>query len=114
MPDSAQPGSFAPTEAVPVFAALGDPTRLALLAKLQDGHSHAIVELTAGSGLSRQAISKHLAVLHDAGLVQSRRVGRESHYLYRPAGIQQARSYLERVSLQWDDAVSRLQAFVEN
>lgn len=103
-----------PGDAVPVFAALGDPTRLALLARLQDGQPHAIVELTAGTGLSRQAISKHLAVLHDAGLVQSRRVGRESRYLYRPQGIEQARGYLAMASRQWDEAMDRLKSFVED
>ncbi|MEX0738654.1 MAG: metalloregulator ArsR/SmtB family transcription factor [Pseudohongiella sp.] len=103
-----------PDDAAPIFAALGDPTRLALLGRLQDGQPHAIVELTAGSGLSRQAISKHLAVLHEAGLVQSRRVGRESRYLVRPQGVQQARSYLAMVSRQWDDALGRLKSFVED
>ncbi|WP_339856221.1 metalloregulator ArsR/SmtB family transcription factor [Pseudohongiella acticola] len=113
MPESSGHSHHLPELAVPVFAALADPTRLALLSRLQDGQPHAIVDLTEGSGLSRQAISKHLTVLHDAGLVESRRQGRESRYLFRPQGMQQARSYLDRVAQQWDDAIDRLKAFVE-
>lgn len=96
-----------------MFAALGDITRLGLLARLQDGQTHAIVELTEGTGLSRQAISKHLAVLQDAGLVLHERVGRESRYLFHPEGMEQARTYLETASAQWDSAIRRLKAFVE-
>lgn len=100
-------------EAAPVFAALGDSTRLGLLARLQDGQSHAIVELTEGTGLSRQAISKHLNILQDAGLVRQQRVGRESRYLFHPKGIERARTYLETASAQWDAAITRLKVFAE-
>jgi DNA-binding transcriptional ArsR family regulator len=98
----------------PVFAALGDPTRLSLLAELSDGQTRSIARLGAGSKLTRQAIAKHLRVLEDAGLVSSVRVGRESRFAYRPEPVVQARSYLDAVSAQWDDALSRLRAFVED
>lgn len=104
---------FLPEEAASLFAALGDPTRLSLLGRLQDGQPHAIVELTEGTGLTRQAISKHLGVLLDAGLVINQRAGRENHYLFHPEGIRNAQNYLQQASAQWDEAMLRLKAFVE-
>lgn len=98
----------------PVFAAMGDRTRLSLLARLSDGHTRSITTLAADTRLTRQAITKHLHVLESAGLVSSIRVGRESRFAYRPEPVEQARSYLNRVSAQWDDALSRLRAFVED
>lgn len=97
----------------PVFAALGDPTRLALLAKLSDGDARSIAALSAGGALTRQAVTKHLHVLEGAGLVRRARVGRESRFVMRPEPVAQARAYLDEVSRQWDDALSRLRAFVE-
>ncbi len=97
----------------PVFAALGDPTRLELIGRLSDGHTRSIAELTGGLSLTRQGVTKHLRVLEQAGIVRSSRVGRESRFSYVPASIEQLRSYLDAVSEQWDDALSRLQAFVE-
>jgi DNA-binding transcriptional ArsR family regulator len=97
----------------PVFAALGDRTRLSLLRKLSDGQRRSITALSADTRLTRQAVTKHLRVLEDAGLVHSSRVGRESHFAFRPEPILEIRSYLDEVSAQWDDALARLQAFVE-
>lgn len=97
-----------------VFAALGDPTRLALLSRLADGPAQSVVELTRGTGLTRQGISKHLAVLEEAGVVSSTRVGRESRFAIQPAGLAEASRYLERASRQWDDAAARLRALVED
>ena len=96
-----------------MFAALGDKTRLALVMKLSSGRPASIVELTAGSTLSRQAITKHLRVLERAGIVHSSREGRESRFALDPRPIVEARSYLESVSEQWDRALSRLKSFVE-
>jgi DNA-binding transcriptional ArsR family regulator len=97
----------------PVFAALGDHTRLSLLAKLSDGQSRSIAKLSADTRLTRQAITKHLRVLEQAGLVSSTRIGRESQFAFRPEPIAEMRSYLDTVSRQWDDALSRLRSFVE-
>ena len=97
-----------------VFAALGDRTRLALLSRLADGPAQSVVELTRGTGLTRQGISKHLAVLEEAGVVSSTRVGRESRFAIQPAGLAEASRYLERASRQWDDAAARLRALVED
>jgi len=97
----------------PVFAALGDETRLSLVAKLCEGSPQSIARLTEGSRLTRQAISKHLRVLQDAGIVESVRVGRESQYEFKPKPIDGVKSYLDDVSRQWDDALGRLKSFVE-
>jgi DNA-binding transcriptional ArsR family regulator len=97
---------------VPAFAALGDETRLALVAKLADGRSHSISQLSAGSRLTRQAISKHLRVLETAGMVRHTRVGRESRFAFDPQPIEGIKKYLESVSQQWDEALSRLRALV--
>lgn len=103
----------APVFAAPVFAALGDATRLALVARLSDGQPRSIVQLTEGLELTRQGVTKHLRILEQAGLVASRRVGRESRFVFTPAPIAEIRHYLDRVSEQWDDALARLKSLVE-
>jgi DNA-binding transcriptional ArsR family regulator len=97
----------------PVFAALGDETRLSLVIKLCNGQPHSITQLTEGSRLTRQAITKHLRVLEGAGLVHGVRTGRENLFALNPEPIHEARQYLDRVSEQWDQALARLKAFVE-
>ncbi|MFG1426164.1 ArsR/SmtB family transcription factor [Roseixanthobacter glucoisosaccharinicivorans] len=109
---SASP-SAAGRDPVPVFAALGDHTRLALLTRLSDGQEASIAGLSAGTALTRQAVTKHLRVLEEAGLVRSMRVGRESRFAFRPDAVDAARAYLDAVTRQWDDALARLSAFVE-
>jgi DNA-binding transcriptional ArsR family regulator len=97
-----------------VFAALGDETRLALVMKLCGGQPHSISQLTRGSRLTRQAITKHLRVLERAGIVHGVRAGRESRFAFDPEAIAGMQEYLDYVSEQWDQALSRLKAFVEN
>src|SRR5262245_22854371 len=97
----------------PVFAALGDETRLALVAKLSDGHPSSISQLTKGSKLTRQAITKHLRVLESVGIVRSVHAGRESLFQFHPEPIEEMKEYLNFVSEQWDQALGRLKAFVE-
>ncbi len=101
------------THPAPVFAALGDATRLELVARLGDGQAHSIAQLTDGLSLTRQGVTKHLRVLEQAGLVKSSRVGRENQFSFAPEPIKLARSYLDTVAEQWDSALSRLKAFVE-
>jgi DNA-binding transcriptional ArsR family regulator len=96
-----------------LFAALGDETRLSLIGKLAKGPPQSISRLAQGSTLTRQAITKHLHVLEGAGVVQSVRAGRESLFEFRPEPLIEARSYLERVFNQWDQALARLKSFVE-
>lgn len=97
----------------PVFAALGDETRLMLVGKLCRGQPASISELTEGSKLTRQAITKHLRVLENAGIVHSVRAGRESRFEFDPKPIGELRRYLDVVSGQWDQALFRLKTFVE-
>jgi DNA-binding transcriptional ArsR family regulator len=101
------------TQAI-VFAALGDATRLALVAKLCGRRPYSISQLTQGSRLTRQAITKHLRVLERAGIVHSVRAGRESRFQFDPHPIEGLKQYLDFVSEQWDQALSRLRSFVED
>ena len=101
------------TEAAPVFAALGDATRLGLVARLCVDGPLSIMSLTQGAGVTRQAVTKHLHSLADAGLVQVSRRGRERIWELEPRRIERARRCLEQISDQWDVAISRLKAFVE-
>jgi DNA-binding transcriptional ArsR family regulator len=96
-----------------VFAALGDETRLALLARLGDGRPASISQLTEGSKLTRQAITKHLRVLERARIVHGVRAGRESLFELDPKPMEELKEYLSLVSEQWDQALGRLKAFVE-
>ena len=98
----------------PVFAALGDETRQLLVAKLCGGQRHSISQLTEGSNLTRQAITKHLRVLQRVGIVRCVRTGRESRFEFNPQPMEGIREYLNFVSQQWDGALSRLKAFVED
>ncbi len=96
----------------PVFAALGDATRLKLLIMLSAGGQRSIASLSAGNSLTRQAITKHLQVLEAAGLVSSSRSGRENLYMFRAEPVAEAIAYLDGVSRQWEHALGRLQAFL--
>src|SRR6516225_1020236 len=96
-----------------VFAALGDETRLAVLAKLCNGLPQSISRLAAGTNLSRQAVTKHLRVLANVGVVRNTRVGRESLFELELQPIEEVRDYLDHVSKQWDDALARLKSHVE-
>ena len=96
-----------------MFAALGDETRLALVERLADGRSRSIAQLTQGTKISRQAVTKHLRVLQDAGVVRCARLGRERRFALDPEPIVEMKEYLDLVSKQWDDVLARLKAFVE-
>lgn len=110
---SASPHSAAARQA-PVFAALGDETRLLLLTRLSAGSPRSIAQLTEGSGLTRQAITKHLRVLEGVGLVYGTREGRESRYTLEPHVLDEAKAALDSISARWDDALARLKSFVED
>ena len=94
--------------AAPLFAALGDATRMDLVARLSSGGPQSIARLAHGSPITRQAVTKHLVVLADAGLVRSERRGRERHWQLEPGALDIARRYLDHVSQQWDDRLSAL------
>ena len=102
-----------PRSAAPVFAALGDETRLGLVLKLSGGAPLSITELSQGATVTRQAITKHLRIMEQAGLVQSEARGRESLWRLEEVRLADARRHLQRISSQWDDRLMRLKALVE-
>jgi DNA-binding transcriptional ArsR family regulator len=99
--------------AVPVFAALGDETRLGIVRRLATGTPLSIATLTEGSGVTRQAVTKHLLVLDEAGLVRSQWRGRERLWALKPDRLEPARRSLELIAAHWDEALGRLKTFVE-
>lgn len=99
--------------AAPLFAALGDETRLKLINRLATGGPGSIKHLSEKSSVSRQAITKHLRVLSDAGLVRSTRRGREQIWDLETTRLADAHEYLDRISRQWDSALDRLAQFVQ-
>jgi DNA-binding transcriptional ArsR family regulator len=112
-PPTHNPHTRALRRSAPVFAALGDETRLALVARLSVGDTLSISRLTEGAPVTRQAITKHLRVLEHAGVVRASRRGRERVYELRPNALADARLSLESIAAQWDDALQRLRAHVE-
>src|SRR6185369_11032700 len=91
-----RPAAARESEPAPVFAALGDETRLALVTKLSSGAPRSISELTEGSALTRQGITKHLRILEQAGIVRCARIGRESRFELNPAPITEVKEYLDQ------------------
>ena len=100
-------------QAAPVFAALGDGTRLAIVSKLSVAGPQSIARLSEGSGVTRQAVTKHLTTLAEAGLVHDTWSGRERIWQLETARLDKARRYLDDISDQWDVAIGRLKALVE-
>lgn len=96
-----------------MFAALGDPKRLAIIERLANSSGQSISRLSDGYGLTRQAITKHLLVLERAELIQSQRTGRENVYTLRPERIDAARHYLAGVTAHWDESLERLKTHIE-
>jgi DNA-binding transcriptional ArsR family regulator len=100
-------------DVAPIFAALGDETRLYLVARLCNEGPLSITRLSEDVEVSRQAITKHLATLADAGVVSDTRSGRERIWALQPKRLVEARRQLELISAQWDVAIERLRRFVE-
>jgi len=100
-------------EAAVVFAALGDETRLKIVDRLCREGPLSIMALTDGTAVSRQAITKHLHALEDAGLARGARSGRESIWELRPNRLAETRRYLDQITAQWDAGLARLRVFVE-
>ena len=97
----------------PIFAALGDETRLHLLAVLCVGGAMSIAQLTSGADITRQAITKHLDVLAAVGLVRDVKIGRERLWQFDPAQLEEARLSLLTIGEQWDHALAKLRRLVE-
>lgn len=111
---AASPGRAALVDAAPLFAALGDPSRLALVARLCTAGPQSIARLTEGGDISRQAVSKHLRVLAAAGVLRSTSDGRERIFAIQARKLAEVSRYLQQISTQWDDAIARLRALVED
>jgi DNA-binding transcriptional ArsR family regulator len=99
--------------AAPVFAALGEPARLRIVSKLCEAGPLSIARLTQGANISRQAITKHLHALSEAGLVRNERSGRESLWRLETIRLAEAQRYLGQISARWDEALGRLKALME-
>lgn len=102
------------TDAAPVFAALGDATRLRLVGRLSVEGPLSIARLSEGAGVTRQAVTKHLHALGDAGLVRHARRGRERIWDLEPKRLERAQRCLGQIADEWDAAIGRLRAFVED
>jgi DNA-binding transcriptional ArsR family regulator len=102
-----------PADAAPVFAALGDPTRLGLVAQLSASGPMSIVRLTEGARVTRQAVTKHLLVLAGAGLVRGTREGRDHIGEIEPTRLDEARRWLDHIAGQWDETLERLKDALE-
>ena len=111
---SSQASAVRRADAAPVFAALGDGTRLRLVTRLSDDGPLSIARLSDGTGVTRQAITKHLKALADAGVVRGKRRGRERIWELQTRRLEMASRYLNEVSGQWDAAIGRLRAFLED
>jgi DNA-binding transcriptional ArsR family regulator len=102
-----------PEQLATVFFALGDVTRLRLVALLCAGGALSITQLTTKTEITRQAVTKHLQVLADAGLVKDLKIGRERLWQFEPTQVEAARESLEVIGRQWDQALAKLKAFAE-
>jgi len=102
-----------PKQSAPIFAALGDETRLQLISRLCNDGPMSITRLTYGTNVTRQAITKHLEVMRKAGLVRNTRRGRERIWQLEQRRLKEARHCLELISKQWDEALGRLKKFLE-
>lgn len=98
----------------PVFAALGDPQRMILISRLCQKGPLSVSHLTAGTTITRQAVTKHLRVLETAGLARSEKTGREVVWTLDQRPLTKAREHLDLISRQWDQAIERLRTFVED
>lgn len=96
-----------------LFSVLGDSTRLKLVTNLVDGEKRSITELTKGSGLSRQAITKHLRILENAGVVTGKKSGRDNLYTLQIESLSEAREIIESIEKQWDETLYRLKEYLE-
>jgi DNA-binding transcriptional ArsR family regulator len=113
-PRASRPRAAIPApDLAPVFFALGDRTRLRLIAIVCAGGAFSISQLTANTHITRQAVTKHLHVLADAGLVRDLKVGRERLWQFEPARLEDARRSLEIIGRQWDQALGKLKSALE-
>jgi len=112
-PSTASLGPAVLRNTAPIFAALGDETRLRLVAVLCAGGAMSITQLTSGTQITRQAVTKHLHVLAEAGLVRDVKTGRERLWEFELDRLDEARRSLDIIAQQWDQALQSLKRAVE-
>jgi DNA-binding transcriptional ArsR family regulator len=112
-PESPPALAKSPEDIAAIFAALGDRTRLRLVAVLCAGSAFSIAQLTANTHITRQAVTKHLQVLAQAGVVRDVKIGRERLWQLDPAQLEEAGKTLEVIGKQWEAALGKLKAFAE-
>jgi len=101
------------SEASTVFRALGDPTRLEVLRLLGDGEGYTATALADRLPITRQGVSKHVAVLNEAGLLDAESRGRAVIYRVRPGVMTEAAQWLKRAGVAWDARLDRLRDHLE-
>jgi DNA-binding transcriptional ArsR family regulator len=99
--------------AAPIFAALGDETRLSLVMRLSAGGPQSVGRLAAGASVTRQAVAKHLGILAEANLAHGDRAGREVIWRLDPQPLDEARHAIDRIAAEWDSALTNLKRFLE-
>jgi DNA-binding transcriptional ArsR family regulator len=114
MSNRQQPNAAVLTHAAPLFAALGDGTRLHLVARLSAAGPLSIARLSEGLPISRQAVTKHLLVLQAAGVISGTRQGRQQVWDFEPQALDEARRCLDLIAKQWTGALQNLKTFLEN
>lgn len=93
------------------FLALADPTRRAILAQIAEG-ALTVNDLVAANTLSQPGISKHLKVLHEAGLIRRERVARTRPVHLDPTGLQRAANWIDHYRLHWEGAFDRIDGLI--
>jgi DNA-binding transcriptional ArsR family regulator len=95
-----------------VFRALSDPSRRAIFEMLSRGEAP-VKDITAGFAISQPAVSQHLAVLRNAGLVSERREGRLAYYRVQPKGLRPLFNWIAHYQAFWVDRIDRLEALLK-
>ena len=96
-----------------LLIALADPTRRQIVEILSDGQARSVSEITGHFSVSRQAVTKHITILNDAGIVACERHGRDRHNWLQPKGLDPLREWLSHYSAFWDDRLAALKQQVE-
>jgi DNA-binding transcriptional ArsR family regulator len=102
-----------PAEPDDILGAMADPTRRQLLDTLAAGGPATATELAAGMPVSRQAIAKHLAVLHSAGLVARHKDGRDVHFAVDTQALAQTAGWLAALAAEWDARLAAIKRIAE-
>ena len=98
----------------PIFHALGDDTRLSIVGQLSDGSMRRVSDIAQAFDMSRPGVSKHLAILENADLLEMEWRGREKYYRLQPKTLEKARGWIDRHERLWNAALDDVAAFLED